>query len=72
MPNLAPVKPLPRTKNTECRKLRLEYCEESDALSIMHLDGEGNLLSECCLTPEDAYSYAQSIIEVYDQAVGVD
>lgn len=72
MPNLTHAKSPKKTKNTECRRLRLEYSEEHDAMSIMHLDIDGNLLSECCLELEEAYGYAQSIIAVFDEALGIE
>ena len=57
---------------TACYKLRISYFEDSDVIAIEHYSSEGKLLSEARLSPEDAYSYAQSIIDVFDEALGVE
>lgn len=54
-----------------CHKLTVSYFEASDAIVIQHFSNDGKLLSECCLTLEDAYEYAESVLQVYDKAAGI-
>lgn len=69
---LTPAKNPPKgVRNTECRKLRIEYHEDTDCFCIAHYSGDGVLLSEACLSPDDALDYAKTIEEVYDKALGV-
>ncbi len=56
---------------TVCRKLRISYLADYDAITIEHFDQKGQLLSECRLEPEEAADYARSIMEVFDEALGV-
>lgn len=69
MLNQAPA--LTQDVTLRCHKLSVSYFEASDAIVIQHFSNDGKLLSECCLTPEDAYEYAESVLDVYDSAVGI-
>lgn len=57
---------------TACHKLRIVYHGNLDVISIEHFGGDGKLLSECRLEPEDALDYAKSIYEVCDEALEVE
>ncbi len=60
-----------KSRNTECRRLRIEYHQEADCFCIAHYGEGGVLLSEARLAPEEALDYARTINEVYDDAVGI-
>jgi hypothetical protein len=55
-------------KTTECRKLRIEYFQETDCFCIAHYSGDGELLSEARLSGDDGLDYARNINECYDIA----
>jgi hypothetical protein len=55
-----------------CTKLRVVYYEQGDCMSIAHMTQDGKVLSEACLSPEDAIEYARSIIAVYDEAMDIE
>lgn len=54
-----------------CTKLRVVYYEDGDCMSIAHMTQDGKVLSEACLSPEEALEYAQSIIAVFDEAMDI-
>lgn len=54
-----------------CTKLRVTYYEDGDCMSIAHMSQDGQLLSEACLSLEEGYEYAKSILEVFDEALGL-
>jgi|HubBroStandDraft_2_1064218.scaffolds.fasta_scaffold683356_2 hypothetical protein len=63
--------PSVRSPDKICTKLRVVYFEDSDCMSIAHLTQDGELLSEACLSLEEGYEYAKSIIAVFDEALGL-
>lgn len=70
---LTPAKNPPKGgRNTECRKLRIEYHQDTDCFCIAHYSGDGVLLSEARLSGEDALDYAKTIEEVYDRAFNIE
>lgn len=60
------------TKNLECHFIKTIYDPGQDLIQIQHYaDDDKNLLSVCTFDIDDAYSYAKHIIEVTDEALGV-
>ena len=41
-------------------------------IRLRHLAGDNSILSEAYLSPEDAYTYAQALLNAYDEVLGID
>lgn len=46
--------------------------KEIRAIRVRHLNKANEVLSECMLSPEDAWDYAQAVLHAYDEAVGLE
>jgi hypothetical protein len=60
------------TKNLECHFIKTIYDPDQDLIQIQHFEDDNkNLLSVCTFEIDDAYSFAKHVIEVADEALGV-
>jgi len=57
---------------TDCWKSRISYIKEDDVICIEHFSEDGHLLSEVKMNYEDAYSYANLLLQVVDKALGIE
>ncbi len=56
---------------TECWKSRISYIKADDIICIEHFSEDGHLLSEVKMNYDDAYKYAQLLLEVVDKSLGI-
>jgi hypothetical protein len=45
--------------------------ERSDCIRLRHLGKDDTILSECYMSPEDAYAFGQTLIATYDQVMDI-
>ena len=56
---------------TDCWKSRISYIKADDVICIEHFSEDGHLLSEVKMNYDDAYRYAQLLLEVVDKSLGI-
>jgi len=56
---------------TECWKSRISYIKADDVICIEHFSETGDLLSEVKMNYDDAYAYANLLLEVVDKSLGI-
>lgn len=58
-------------ESKHCYRLAISNQSRAGAIRIRHLGKNGEILSECMLPPEDAFDYAQAVLEAYDHAENI-
>ncbi len=58
-------------QTVECNNLTVSYIPELDSICIQHFSEDDELLSEAIMEIEEAMSYAKSINNVIDKALGI-
>jgi hypothetical protein len=60
---------------SQCVKLRITYNGNGKGdglICVKHMSINDQVMSECYLSPEEAYEYANSIMRAYDDISGID
>jgi len=57
---------------TECWKSRISYIKADDVICIEHFSETGDLLSEVKMNYDDAYAYANLLLQVVDKSLGIE